>query len=132
MKNNMHFPSKNEKIHKYKGVEENPKWKESKVSTSNTQAQAVGRGEGARREAEGKKNHLKKKPKRHGNAADDETCHAKRKKSTTLGTWNITLGPTLGAKQFCFFKFWMLFFCDFAPKIRNFIQNYTTKTKNSS
>lgn len=53
------------------------------------------------------------------------------KKGTTLGTWNITLGPTLATKQFVFQFLDDFFFSNFAPKIRNFIQNYKTKTKNS-
>jgi hypothetical protein len=49
MKNNLHFPSQNERIHKYKWGGRKPKWKASRASTSN--AQAIGGGEGARREA---------------------------------------------------------------------------------
>ncbi len=42
-------------------------------------------------------------PKTLDNAADDETCHAK-KKGTTPGTWNIMFGLALATKQLFFYK----------------------------
>jgi hypothetical protein len=54
-----------------------------------------------------------------------------QKKGTTPGTWNIMFGLALATKQLFFIKI-MLIFCKLAPKIRNFNQNYTTKTKISS
>jgi hypothetical protein len=79
-KNNLHFSLQNKRIHKYKWGQRKPKWKAWRASTSNAQAEAVGGGEGARREAERQEKPLEEKmPKRLENAADDETCHAKKK-----------------------------------------------------
>jgi hypothetical protein len=75
------------------------KWKVLRGSTCNTQVQVVGGGEGARREAEGKKNHQKKEFEKSDDALDDETCHATKKKGTISETRNIMMSPTLAAKE---------------------------------
>jgi hypothetical protein len=48
-------------IHKYNQGQGRPKWKVPRGSTSNAQAQTIGRGEGARKEVEGEeKSHEEK------------------------------------------------------------------------